>query len=208
MATLDADDAYHPRRLEVLAQLAYRRPDLDLLTTDARFIVDERPAGTFATANPFATSDQRTAIFWNCFVGGWPAVRLERLRSIGGFDESLRMGEDWDCWLRLILAGAQAGMVDEPLYDYVVHAGGLSANRVESLWSRVRLLEKAEGNATLTGTERSQLRASIRHHREKAAYAEIDAATSRGELVRLALRHGVPVRVRTRAALALLSSRP
>jgi glycosyltransferase involved in cell wall biosynthesis len=208
MATLDADDRYDPRRLEALAQLAEDRPELDLLTTDARFIVDGRPRGTFAQANPFAVSDQRTAIFWSCFVGGWPAVRLERLRSIGGFDESLRMGEDWDCWLRLILTGSQAGLVDEPLYDYVVHPGGLSADRVEALRSRVRLLEKARDDASLTAAERAELLASIRFHREKAGRAEVEAAASRGALARLALRGDLPLRVRARAGLALVSRRP
>src|SRR6476646_4704498 len=33
VAMLDADDAYHPRRLEALAELATVRPDLDLITT-------------------------------------------------------------------------------------------------------------------------------------------------------------------------------
>jgi hypothetical protein len=33
----------------------------------------------------------------------------------GGFDEAIRWTTDWDLWLRLILAGARAGCVPEPL---------------------------------------------------------------------------------------------
>jgi glycosyltransferase involved in cell wall biosynthesis len=91
LAILDSDDAYHPRRLEVLARLAEDRPDLDVITTDAQFIVDGVAVGRFAEANPFAVTGQRTAILRNCFVGGWPAVRLARLRAVGGFDESFRV---------------------------------------------------------------------------------------------------------------------
>jgi hypothetical protein len=82
--------------------------------------------------------------------------------------------------------------VDEPLYDYAVRAGSLSADRVASLWSRVQLLEKAERNTTLTDAERSELRASLREHRVQAAHAEIHAVRagerSRGDLLRLARR--------------------
>src|SRR5262249_49874193 len=90
MAILDADDAYDPRRLEALAYLARLRPDLDLITTDARFFVRGESAGSFAENTPFETVGQRTAIFESCFVGGWPALRLASLHAIGGFNEGLR----------------------------------------------------------------------------------------------------------------------
>ena len=89
LALLDADDVYHPRRLEALAELAAARPDLDLVTTDARFVVDGRPSAPSPGTTPSPTADQRAGILRACFVGGWPAMRLERLRAVGGFDESL-----------------------------------------------------------------------------------------------------------------------
>ena len=100
IAILDADDAYHPRRIAALSALGRARPDLDLITTDARFIVAGETVGSFAANTPFAVQNQRTKIFENCFPGGWPAVRRERLLAIGGFDENLRTGYDWDCWSR------------------------------------------------------------------------------------------------------------
>ncbi len=180
MAVLDADDAYHPHRLEAIAELARARPELDLVTTDARLILGGEEVGTFATATPFATRDQRTSIFDTCFVGGWPAVRLSRLESIGGFDESFRIAYDWDCWLRAILDGAEAGFVDRPLYDYVLHDGSLSANRVASLWERARLLEKATTNPNLREEERPSLNRSVRMNRSRAATAEVRASLYRG----------------------------
>ncbi|HEY8501900.1 MAG TPA: glycosyltransferase family A protein, partial [Solirubrobacterales bacterium] len=53
MAVLDADDAYHPRRLEAIAGLARERPELDLVTTDAKLVAEGKDAGTFATYTPF-----------------------------------------------------------------------------------------------------------------------------------------------------------
>lgn len=175
LAILDADDAFHPRRLEALAALACRRPDLDLITTDTRFVLDGHPVGSFHDSTPFDVASQRTAILRSCFVGGWPAVRLSRLREMGGFDETLAIGHDWDCWLRLILEGSQAGLVAQPYYDYVVHAGSLTSNRVVSLWDRVRLLEKASENPALAPAERPVLSRSLRWQRQRAVRAEVEA---------------------------------
>ncbi len=175
VAILDADDAYDPRRIEALAELARRRPDLDLITTDARFLVGGREAGSFLAENPFATDDQRRAIFESCFLGGWPAIRRARLREIGGFDESLRTGYDWDCWIRLLLAGAKAGLVERPYYEYRLHPGSLTGSRLSSLWDRVRLLERAAHNPALRDDERPALERAIRHHRSRAVIAEARA---------------------------------
>jgi hypothetical protein len=209
MAVLDADDAYHPRRLEVIAALAAERPQLDLLTTDARLLANGKPAGTFGTFTPFVWENQRTAIFWTCFVGGWPAIRLSRLEAIGGFDEQMRIAYDWDCWLRCILDGAGAGFVDEPYYDYVLHQGSLSASRAPSLWERARLLEKAAGNPNLHEDERPELARALRMHRSRAVDAETQVALYGGGgqagLARLALAPRLEPRVRLGAALGFLA---
>lgn len=209
MAVLDADDAYHPRRLEAIAALAEERPELDLVTTDARLLANGKPAGTFGTFTPFVWEDQRTAIFWTCFVGGWPAIRLSRLEAIGGFDEQMRIAYDWDCWLRCILDGAGAGFVDEPYYDYVLHQGSLSASRAPSLWERARLLEKAGANPNLHEDERPELERALRMHRSRAVDAETQAAlyggARQGGLARLALAPRLEPRVRLGAALGFLA---
>ena len=209
MAILDADDTYQPRRLEALAGLAKARPDLDLVTTDARFVVDGEGVGSFSAHNPFAAAEQRTAIFANCFVGGWPAVRLSRLAAVGGFDEQMRIAYDWDCWLRLILHGAGAGLVDEPLYDYVLHSGSLASSRVASLWERVRLLEKAAVNPDLLPEEERPLAAAIRWRRNEAVREEtkavLEGAMPRGRLRRLAAESDAGPRERVLAAIALVA---
>jgi hypothetical protein len=207
MAILDADDTYQPRRLAALASLAVARPDLDLLTTDARFVVDGRGVGSFSAHNEFSAGDQRAAIFANCFVGGWPAVRIARLGEIGGFDERMRIAYDWDCWLRLILHGCAAGLVDEPLYDYVLHSGSLASSRVASLWERVRLLEKAGANPELRVAEGPLVEAAIRRRRNEATLEEtkavLDGAMPRRHLLDLALGGGIDLRERGLAGLAL-----
>jgi glycosyltransferase involved in cell wall biosynthesis len=205
IAVLDADDRFHSERLEALAELAIARPDLDILTTDTRFVADGDVEGTFLERNPFATEDQRGAIFESSFVG-WPAVRLSRLRAIGGFDEDLAVGEDWDCWLRLILSGSRAGLVNRPLYDYVVHEGSLTSDRRANLWARVALLEKAAANPALRTDDVPALERALRRHRSRAVTAEarakIDGAAPVAHVGRLALSRGIEPKARLGALLA------
>jgi glycosyltransferase involved in cell wall biosynthesis len=209
MAILDADDAYDPRRLEAIAALAGEQPDLDLIATDARFVVDRRPAGTFLEHNHFPEESQRTAIFDSCFPTGWPTVRISALLAAGGFDEEMRIAYDWDCWLRMILAGSRVGIVREPLYDYVLHGGSLASSRVASLRERVRLLEKAARNPNLRAEERPALERSLAVHREQAARGAIEAAlygdSGRAEAGRVARMGGLSSRTRSLAALAAVA---
>jgi glycosyltransferase involved in cell wall biosynthesis len=201
---LDADDRCDPRRLEALAELASARPDLDLITTDIRLTAAGEPVGSFRDQTPFETEDQRTAILWSCFPGGWLAVRLARLREVGGFDEGLRTGEDWDCWLRLIYGGSAAGLVAVPYYDYAVDSVGLTASRVASLWDRVALLEKAAKRERLGDGERRALARSLRYHRSRAAATEAHAGAGGLRAARLALLRGIDMGTRLRCGLAVV----
>jgi glycosyltransferase involved in cell wall biosynthesis len=169
---LDADDVLLPRRLEALGELAVARPDLDLLSTDVYFDVDGELVGRFYDENPFPVADQRGVILKRCFVG-WPAARRERLLAVGGFDESLVNGSDWDAWIRMILDGARAGLVREPLLRYRIRPGSLSSDRSRSLQARVALLDKILGHPQLTPDERKALAATRRraHGRARAATA-------------------------------------
>jgi Glycosyl transferase family 2 len=208
VAILDADDTYDPGRLQALGALAAARPDLDIITTDAYFLADGERRGRFHQKNQFATREQRRAILRTCFVGGWPAIRRSRLLDVGGFDSDVRVAYDWDCWIRLILTGSLAGLVDVPYMDYHLGEGRLTSDRVGSLRERVLVLEKAASNPALRPEERPVLRSSLRHHRRRAALAQAEALmgasgpVSRRRLFGVAGEHGVPLRTRVRIAAA------
>jgi hypothetical protein len=125
---------------------------------------------------------------------------------VGGFDEGFRISYDWDCWIRLLLDGARAGMVDEPYYEYRLHPGALTANRVASLWERVRVLEKAGRHPGLSPLQSDALGRSLRRHRTRAALAETGAALRspgrRMRLLELAASTDVEMRARIGALLA------
>jgi hypothetical protein len=184
IAVLDADDVYEPGRLQALGVLAAARPDLDILMTDAYFEVGGIVTGRFSEQTPFATSDQSIAILERCFIAE-PAVRRRALLAAGGYDETLRIAEDWDLWIRMLHAGSVAGMVDEPLLRYRIGGASLTSNRAASLRSRVHVLELAS-QLDLSPAQRSQLERSRRICECRARLAEAeDALRSGGDRARL-----------------------
>ena len=156
VAILDADDVYLPERLAALGRLAAERPDLDILTTDAYLEAAGRVVRrVYTDAWPFAVDDQRRAILERNFIFGHAAVRREVLLDAGGFDESIRRTTDWECWIRLVLDGAAAGAVLEPLARYRVREAGLSADRAGMLKGGLHSLDRALRHPRLRPGERA-----------------------------------------------------
>jgi hypothetical protein len=211
-AVLDADDVYRPERLEALAELALARPDLDILSTDAFFERDGLVSGTFSASCPFEVADQKAAILERCFCP-WPAVRRETLAAVGGFDESLRTGSDWECAIRLIQAGASAGLVEEPLYGYRVHDESLTADRIRTLRDRVKFLERVDRSYELGPSQQDALARSLGAQRNAVALTEAEAALrsqspdARGRALAVIRRPGLATRTRAAAVAAVIAPR-
>ena len=179
---LDADDVYLPGRLEALRKLAQTRPDLDILTSDAILVAAGRAVRkAYDHTWRFEVADQRRAILQGNFIFGHAAVRRTLLLEHGGFDEAIRWTTDWDMWLRLILAGARAGSVDEPLALYRLRETSLTARRRELLLGKLATLEKARSNASLRASERPVLEEAIAAHRRELALLDFRRGVAAGD---------------------------
>src|SRR5919109_1464927 len=77
-----------------------------------------------------------------------------RLEGIGGWDESIPIAYDWDCWLRLVLDGCAVGIVDEPLVRYRLRHGSLASRRAAAPRAPGVVLEKARAPPPPPPTER------------------------------------------------------
>ncbi|MCL2865329.1 MAG: glycosyltransferase [Lachnospiraceae bacterium] len=70
------------------------------------------------------------------FVGStsFPLIKRECFQSCGLFDENLKASQDYDMWLK-IAQKYKIGYMEEPLADYVIHAGetitGNISNRIQ-----------------------------------------------------------------------------
>jgi glycosyltransferase involved in cell wall biosynthesis len=173
---LDADDLLLPGKLAALAGLHRERPHLDILATDLWFEHEGHRVGRFGDNNPFPPEEeQRRTILERCFVAQ-AAIRRSRLLAVGGFDESLQSGEDWDCVLRLILNGSRAGFHDAPLAVYRIRGGSLASSRTETFRDRARVLEKAVSNPDLSLGEKPTAKRMLAAQRARAALGEAQAA--------------------------------
>ena len=213
VAILDADDVYLPDRLAALSELAQARPDLDILTTDAYLVADgRRVRRNYGRRWRFEVADQRRAILQRNFIFGLAAVRRERALEHGGFDESILWTTDWELWLRLILGGARAGCIDEPLALYRLRESSLTAQRRDLLLGKLATLEKARSNPDLREEERPVLEESL------AAYGrELDLMDLRDSLAAgrsearsdaLGLLRAPGLGVRSRLRLAAMAAAP
>ncbi len=182
MGVCDADDVYLPDALSELGALAQARPDLDILCCDGLLEFEGRILGR-GRPDPttFEIHNQRIGILRSNFVPGRSAFRRRRFLDVGGYDEALGCSEDWDCWIRLILDGARAGLVHTPLACTRIHSGSLTSSRVRLLRDQRVTLRKALTRTDLAPGERA---VATRHEGELGralALAELQEALLAGD---------------------------
>lgn len=177
LAFLDADDLWHPTKLQ--AQLAY---------------LEATPAAVLVSCQRWRWQMERDHRFVERFGARHPAVLLRELcvRNVvgntsmpllrrsaferaGGFNEAIRWAEEWDLWLRMAPFGT-LWVLPEPLMTYRAYASSLSSrvvwekgarhfriahdgiHRLQPAWLRPWLLARAWSD-----TEYFEARTAIQH---------------------------------------------
>jgi hypothetical protein len=210
VAVLDADDVYAPRRLEALSWLARRRPDLDVLVTNAYLTVEGQTVGTaYHEGWRFECADQPREILRRNFVLGLAAVRRQRWLDIGGFDESVRLTTDWDFFIRMLRTGSRVGLVNVPLAEYRLRPGTLSSDRVALVESRIATLQRAQARGGLSESELQAVddaingqRRELLVRRARASLEDSKGGQARRHLLAIARDGGFSPSRRTAALLA------
>lgn len=209
----DHDDTFLPERLEAIADVAMARPDLDVIATDALMELDGRVISTYRQFNPFPVEDQRTGVLEGCCFG-WPAIRRSLMLSIGGFDERRRIDSDWDCWIKLVLAGATVGLIVEPLYRWRLNRESLSARVVDNLREDLVMFELLlREHPGLTAQDRATIEGVMRRFRQRVPLLEAKNALveHRGDARRrqfdVLFGRGFGLQTRAKAAAALVAPR-
>jgi glycosyltransferase involved in cell wall biosynthesis len=136
---LDSDDSLHPDQIAWQAEALGGRDDRVSLTT-VRLYQDGRPE-RFLDHVPEARSllpDLFKPIGWGGIHGFLFPAKL--VRAVGGFDESLRMVEDWNLLTQIGLHDPQ--LVTDPRVGcyYRLRAGSMSTDRLGMDATRARLL--------------------------------------------------------------------
>lgn len=164
LAFLDSDDSWLPDYLSLQMQSFAEHPELDVVCADTEFYGDPQMNGhTF-----LAQSRLRGPVTFAAMLMGNPlttscVVARKRVAVQAGlFDESLRVAEDYDLWLRMAAGGAVIKRRWKVLARHRVHPGGLSAED-ETLWlkSHIQVLGKVEKNPHLSAEMRQSLRRQL-----------------------------------------------
>jgi hypothetical protein len=142
IAFLDADDAWHPRKIEMQLDAFSRHPDLGLLGTKGF----EWPAAIFPELpDPVPSSLER--VTWrqlavrSYFVTSTVMIRRQVLARLGAFDPELRRAEDRDLYIRVAKVFPVANL-DLPLTGFRPSAGSLSRQVLTMRENGEKLLRK------------------------------------------------------------------
>lgn len=148
LALLDGDDVWLPERLERCVPILEARPEIGMVGTDA-YLIEETTKTTKRTYGtrkkypfPAREEDQLATIALRNFLFVSVLFRRSLVDRFGGFDESLRRAEDYELWMRFLIAGARAAFVNEPLGYYRIRAGSLSAAAREQWAAHLTVLER------------------------------------------------------------------
>lgn len=169
-AVLDSDDLWHPDRLLQLTTAA-DADGADIVADNQLLFADDQPELASTFFGP-ARSKEPTWLSIEDYLGetrilvsrsnlGYlkPMIRLDRLRAAEvSYDESMRIGEDDDLFLRLLYAGLRCRLYPTLSYFYRRHSGSISHRLNPSAMERIAAQE-ARFRAGLSSPTPSLLRA-------------------------------------------------
>lgn len=107
LAFLDGDDLWAPTFLDEQLAILRAEPDVVLLWADSQPFGVGAGTATLMTMEPPAPECNLTAILLGrCVVVTSTALaRRDAVLAVGGFDDALRLGEDYEMWLKLAAHG-------------------------------------------------------------------------------------------------------
>ncbi len=149
LAFLDDDDLWYPEKLAEQVAHLDAHPDCALVSSRCRWTGAEERVWPDEPVSDYGHDELIRA---NVIACSMVLVRADIVRRLEGFavSERLRLGEDWDLWLRIT---QHHGFRVLPAIhgEYAVHTHGISRHRARDLWGRIavlsRLAEREPGRA-------------------------------------------------------------
>lgn len=189
VAFLDADDRFLPQALEIGMRALDKRPNVAFAAGMSRDInEDGEPIGQ--REQPLVTQDHYLRLLEDCYIWSGSSVvyRRSAVDAVGGFNEGLRAGDDYELYLEL----ARRFPVychDAVVTEYRRHGSNTTRNAAVVLTSQLQVLNRQR--SSLRGKREQEARKEgIRKTRSEhgRALAEQIAAKWRGDRRRQALR--------------------
>ena len=151
IAFLDADDVWHPRKLEIQLSALARRTDLALLGTRLYPWPGTHPDPGARAAEDVDEIRFERLVVRNALVTSTIVARAEALRAAGPFDTQLSGPEDYDLWLRMVQRVPVANL-RVALTGYRSNRPGSLSKNADRMEAGMRaILEKLERSGALRG---------------------------------------------------------
>jgi glycosyltransferase involved in cell wall biosynthesis len=151
IALLDADDRWDPDKMREQLTLA-ESSGAGLVYCGIRIVglAQSEPLVVALTRSRSHRGLVRKLLLRNCITGSDSAVvvRKQLLDEVGGFDEQLAVGEDWDLWLRLSQRTCFAA-VERPLVTLIARANSQDSDPELTFRGAQRVIEKNAALYTL-----------------------------------------------------------
>jgi glycosyltransferase involved in cell wall biosynthesis len=153
---LDADDRLLPEAIELGAAALARRPHVAFVAGMSRDVgSDGRELGD--RRQPLVTQDHYLRLLEDCYIWSGSSIvhRRSALEAVGGFEQNLSAGDDYDLYLR-IAHGFPVYCHDAVVTDYRRHGSNTTRDPAVVLTSQLEVLKRQ--------------RPRLRGPRERAAY--------------------------------------
>jgi glycosyltransferase involved in cell wall biosynthesis len=166
IALLDGDDMFEPDYLATMVETLVADPRHGFATCDATFFGASRVGRRFSEymAQDLPISLERVLDRrFNVFTAS--LLHKAAFDSVGGYDATLRSGEDFDLWVRLLEAGWTAAYVPRPLVRYRRRMSSLSMDTAPMLRAVCRVY--AGSAARLAGRPEAAVANAMRARTEE-----------------------------------------
>lgn len=178
IAMLDGDDVWFPDHIETLLALQERHGGISA----ARFLRWAPGRGLASARGDLKqlppVDRQLEVLYGGNFV--WIATLYQRslYEAVGGFRPTLRVGEEWDLYIRMLRSGAAIHRAEHPTVLYRRQAGSLTWGDA-GIDDRVRVLELAHAEAA-SDSERRVIKSARRRLDAERALVNAYQLASRG----------------------------
>jgi glycosyltransferase involved in cell wall biosynthesis len=164
---LDADDRLLPGALEIGAEALCRRPPVAFVAGASHDIGVDGAGSPATLRQPIVSADHYLRLLESCFIWSGSSIvfRREAIEAVGGFDERLAAGDDYDLYLRL----ARRFPIychDEVVTEYRRHGANTTRDPSVVLKSQLRVLAR-QRKSVGDDREREARRVGIRDTRRR-----------------------------------------